>query len=176
MTAASFLLSRIFAVRLELQKLSRSTAKVCTEGLGNAHFLAVGNNISFITLVLSSPGHAVCGPGNESCEPSVGEARAKIERILNSAWLTPYSIVSLEKLDGRGLRRRVEKYMKCGFFYIELFRRQAALPKIFVPSCITIRWKSTRPQRKQQSRVGYFLNKRSETGARAALSRSNWDG
>ena len=58
--------------------------------------------ISFITLALSSPGHAICGRGDKSCEPSADEVRAKIVQLLNSAFLTPYSIVSLEKFDGRG--------------------------------------------------------------------------
>ncbi|MGA9081557.1 MAG: hypothetical protein WCF66_10080 [Pseudolabrys sp.] len=49
-------------------------------------------------------GHATCGPGYESCEPSVDEARAKIEGLLNSAFLTPYSIVSLDKFDGRSVK------------------------------------------------------------------------
>jgi hypothetical protein len=58
--------------------------------------------ISFITLALSSPAHAICAHGNKSCKPSADEVRAKIVRLLNSAFLTPYSIVSLEKFDGRG--------------------------------------------------------------------------
>lgn len=59
--------------------------------------------ISFIALALSSPGHAACGPGHENCEPSIDEARAKIERIVNSALLTPHAIVLLDKLDGRSV-------------------------------------------------------------------------
>ena len=74
--------------------------------------------ISFLTLVLSSPGHAVCGSGNENCEPSVDEARAKIERLLNVAWLTPHSIVSLEKLDGRGLETQGRKIYEMRFFAV----------------------------------------------------------
>jgi hypothetical protein len=74
--------------------------------------------IIFITLVLSSPGHAVCGPGNESCEPSVDEARTKIERLLNSAWLTPHSIVSLEKLDGRSFETLGRKIYEMRFFVV----------------------------------------------------------
>lgn len=65
--------------------------------------------ISFMTLALSSPGHAVCGPGNDGCEPSADEARAKIERLLNSAFVTPYSIVSLDKLDGRSVEAKGRK-------------------------------------------------------------------
>jgi hypothetical protein len=57
--------------------------------------------IGFMTWLLSTPGHAACGPGFESCEPSSDEARAKIERLLNSAFLTPHAIVSWDKLDGR---------------------------------------------------------------------------
>jgi hypothetical protein len=74
--------------------------------------------ISFVTLVLSFPGHAVCGPGNGSCEPSLDEARAKIERLLNSAFLTPYSIASLEKLDGRGLEIQGRKKYEMRFFAV----------------------------------------------------------
>jgi hypothetical protein len=74
--------------------------------------------ISLITLVLSSPGRAVCGPGNEGCEPSVDEARAKIERLLNSAWLTPHSIVSLEKLDGRGFETEGRKIYEMRVFAV----------------------------------------------------------
>ena len=74
--------------------------------------------ISFITLALSFPGQAVCGPGHESCEPSVDEARAKIERLLNLAFLTPYSIISLEKLDGRGLETQGRKKYEMRFFAV----------------------------------------------------------
>ena len=64
--------------------------------------------ISFITLALSSAGHTVCSSG-ESCGPSVDEARAKIERLLDSALLTPHSIVSLDKLDGRSVETQGRK-------------------------------------------------------------------
>ena len=64
--------------------------------------------ISFITLALSSPAHAICGAGNKSCEPSADEVQAKIVRLLNSAFLTPYSIVSLEEFDGRGGGKQYE--------------------------------------------------------------------
>lgn len=57
----------------------------------------------FMMLALSSVGHAACGPGHESCEPSTVEMRAKIEQLLNSAFLTPHTTVSWEKLDGRGV-------------------------------------------------------------------------
>ena len=57
--------------------------------------------IGFMTWLLSSHGHAACGPAYESCEPSSDEARAKIERLLNSAFLTSHAIVSWDKLDGR---------------------------------------------------------------------------
>ena len=71
--------------------------------------------IGFITLALSSPGHATCGLGHESCEPSVDEARAKIEELFNSAFLTPYSIVSLDKLDGRSVETRDRKIYEMRF-------------------------------------------------------------
>ena len=65
--------------------------------------------ISFMTLALSSPGNAVCGPGNDGCEPSADETRTKVERLLNAAFLTPYSIVSLDKLDGRSVETKGRK-------------------------------------------------------------------
>jgi len=74
--------------------------------------------ISFITLALSSPGHAICGPGYESCEPSVDEAGAKIERLLNSAFLTPHSIVSFEKLDGRSVETQGRKIYEMRFLAV----------------------------------------------------------
>jgi hypothetical protein len=57
--------------------------------------------ISFVTLALSCPSHAACGPEYGNCEPSANEVQAKIEQLLNSAYLTPHSIVSLNKFDGR---------------------------------------------------------------------------
>src|SRR5262245_18027150 len=65
--------------------------------------------VSFITFALSSPGHAVCSPGNESCEPSQDDVRAKVEQLFNSAFLTPYSIVSLEKFKAIAIKPQVGK-------------------------------------------------------------------
>src|SRR5262249_10353072 len=74
--------------------------------------------ISFITLALSSPGHAVCGPGNENCEPSQDDVRVKVEQLFNSAFLTPYSIVSLEKFDGHGVETQGRKIYEMRFFAV----------------------------------------------------------
>ncbi len=74
--------------------------------------------IGFVTWALSPPGHAVCGPGYESCEPSIDEARAKIEQLLNSAFLTPHSIGSLEKLDGRGIETEGHKAYEMRVFAV----------------------------------------------------------
>ena len=68
-----------------------------------------------VTLALSSPAHALCGPGNESCEPSADEARAKVEQLLNSAFLTPYSIVRLDNLDARGVETQGRKIYEMRF-------------------------------------------------------------
>jgi hypothetical protein len=65
--------------------------------------------ICFATLALSSPSDAACGPGNESCEPTANEIQAKIEQLLNSAYLTPHSIVSLNKFDGRSFETEGRK-------------------------------------------------------------------
>jgi hypothetical protein len=77
-------------------------------------FLRSAIVISFITLALSSPGHAVCGSG-DSCEPSADEARAKIERLLISAFLTPYAIVSVDKLGGRSVETKGRKMYEMRF-------------------------------------------------------------
>jgi len=74
--------------------------------------------VSFITFALSSPGHAVCSPGNESCEPSQDDVRAKVEQLFNSAFLTPYSIVSLEKFDGHGIETQGRKIYGMRFFAV----------------------------------------------------------
>ena len=81
-------------------------------------FLRAAIISSFITLALSSPGQAACGPGNENCEPTIDEARAKIEQLLNSAFLTPHSIVSFEKLDGRNIDTQDRKIYEMRFFAV----------------------------------------------------------
>src|SRR5215471_18138256 len=58
--------------------------------------------VNLMLLLVSAPGHAACGPGAESCEPSMNDARAKVVRLLDAAYATPHAIVSVEKLDGRG--------------------------------------------------------------------------
>jgi len=46
-----------------------------------------------------------------NCEPSVDDARTKVEQLLNSAFLPPYSLSSLEKLDGRSFETQgLKKY------------------------------------------------------------------
>jgi hypothetical protein len=74
--------------------------------------------VSFMTLALASPGRAACGPGNEGCEPSADEVRAKIERLLDSAWLTPHAIVSLEKFDGRSVETQGRKTYEMRVFVV----------------------------------------------------------
>jgi len=72
--------------------------------------------IIFTTAALSSHGQGACGPGYQSCEPTMDEARAKIERLLNSAYLTPYTINSFEKLDGRRIETQDRKIYEMRFF------------------------------------------------------------
>jgi hypothetical protein len=54
-------------------------------------------------LALSAPGHAECGPGANACEPSMDEARQKVQQLLDAAYVTPHTIASFEKLDGRNI-------------------------------------------------------------------------
>src|SRR6476619_670235 len=63
----------------------------------------------FTTLTFPSPGRAVCSPGDERCGPSQDEFRAKVEQLLNSAFLTPYSIISLETFDARDVGTPAQK-------------------------------------------------------------------
>jgi len=65
--------------------------------------------VSFIMLALSSPSYAACDTGHEGCEPTANEIQAKVEQLLNSAYLTPHSIVSLNKFDGRSFEAEGRK-------------------------------------------------------------------
>ena len=70
----------------------------------------------FTTLTFSSPGRAVCSSGDENCGPSQDEFRAKVEQLLNSAFLTPYSIISLETFDARDVGTPDQKKYEMRFF------------------------------------------------------------
>ena len=81
----------------------------------------IGRSLAIIgvtVLTLSSPGRGACGPGLVSCEPSAEDARAKIERLLDSAFATPHSIVSLEKLDGRRVETPDRKVYELRFWAV----------------------------------------------------------
>jgi len=69
-----------------------------------------------ITIGGSSVSHAACSSGNEGCEPSQNEVRVKVEQLLNSAFLTPYSIISLEKFNGRSFETQDKKKYEIRFF------------------------------------------------------------
>ena len=82
-----------------------------------------------VLTTLSSHLHAACAPGNQICEPSEKEARAKIERLLDSAYLTPHAVVSLKKLDGRSLGTRDRNVYEMRIFrHNGLFRGQTTVP------------------------------------------------
>lgn len=66
-------------------------------------------------VMLASLAHAACGPGDKSCEPAIDDARARIERLLDQAFLPPYALVSLEKLDGRGIETPNKKLYEMRF-------------------------------------------------------------
>jgi hypothetical protein len=70
----------------------------------------------FTASTFSSPGRAVCSSGDESCGPSQDEFRAKVDQLLNSAFLTPYSIISLETFDGRDVGTPAQKKYEMRFF------------------------------------------------------------
>ena len=124
--------------------------------------------IGFIALALSSTGHATCDPGYESCEPSVDETWAKIEGLLNSAFLTPYSIVSLDKFDGRSVETQDRKVYEMRFSAVlnysgdKLRCRKSLCPELHNYLV------EVDEARKKATIAGWlFLNERSEDGARA---------
>ena len=55
----------------------------------------------FVLLALSAPGRTACDPGANTCEPSMEDARQKTQQLLDAAYLTPHTITSFEKLEGR---------------------------------------------------------------------------
>lgn len=54
-------------------------------------------------LAASPAGHAAC---SGDCEPTTDDVRAKVERLLDSAYATPHALVSFERLDSRSLEMR----------------------------------------------------------------------
>lgn len=71
--------------------------------------------IALMMLAISSPGQAACGPGNDGCEPSADETRAKIMQLLDSAFQTPHTIVAVEKRDGRAIETQGRKKYEMRF-------------------------------------------------------------
>ncbi|HET8972352.1 MAG TPA: hypothetical protein VFN63_03610, partial [Pseudolabrys sp.] len=58
--------------------------------------------IAGVALALAFPAHAVCS-GN--CEPSIEVAQAAMQQIFRQTFLSPYTLVSFERLDGRSGER-----------------------------------------------------------------------
>ena len=71
--------------------------------------------IIFMMLVISSSAKAACGAKIDECMPSAGETRAKIEKLLDSALLTPHAIVAVEKRDGREIETQGGKKYEMRF-------------------------------------------------------------
>ena len=53
--------------------------------------------IAGLAIALASPARAAC---TGDCEPTVDAAKATIQQILKSAFLSPFSLVSFEKVEG----------------------------------------------------------------------------
>src|SRR5262249_40440246 len=70
------------------------------------------------SLPLSSSGYAACNIVHGVCEPSVDDGRAKLEQLLNSAFLTPHSLDALEKLDGRSFETQDRKMYEMRFLAV----------------------------------------------------------
>jgi hypothetical protein len=58
--------------------------------------------MAVVALALAVPAHAACS-GN--CEPSVEDARAAMQQIFKETFLSPYTLISFERLDGRSGER-----------------------------------------------------------------------
>jgi hypothetical protein len=71
--------------------------------------------IALMLWVISSSGQAACGPGRDGCAPSADEMRAKIARLLDSAFLTPHTIAAVEKRDGREIEAQGGKKYEMRF-------------------------------------------------------------
>src|SRR5262245_50654930 len=69
-----------------------------------------------IAMGVSSISHAACNSGDEDCEPSKNEIQARVAQLLNSAFLTPHSIISLETFNGRSVEAQGEKKYEMRFF------------------------------------------------------------
>ena len=58
---------------------------------------------TLIMLAFSPAARADCGQGANPCEPSLDDARQKVQRLLDAAYVTPHTITSFEKLEGRNV-------------------------------------------------------------------------
>ena len=58
--------------------------------------------VAAVALALAAPARAACS-GN--CEPSVEDARAAMQQIFKETFLSPYTLMSFERLDGRSGER-----------------------------------------------------------------------
>jgi hypothetical protein len=70
---------------------------------------------TILAVTLSSPARAVCS-GDEDCGPSPDEVRAKVEQLLDSAFVTPHAIISLENFNGRDVGTPGQKKYEMRFF------------------------------------------------------------
>ena len=59
--------------------------------------------IAGVALALAAPARAAC---NGKCEPSVEVAQAAMQQIFRQTFLSPYTLISFEKLDGRSGERQ----------------------------------------------------------------------
>jgi hypothetical protein len=74
--------------------------------------------IGLFILTFYSSGYAACDTDPRTCEPSIDDARIKIQQLLNSAFLTPYSLSEFEKLAGRGFETQGRKMYEMRFFAV----------------------------------------------------------
>lgn len=63
---------------------------------------------TFLLAAFLTPGQAACDRADHRCEPSADDARQKMQRLLDSAYLTPHTIASFEKVEGRTVKTKTD--------------------------------------------------------------------
>lgn len=70
------------------------------------YFRRTATAAAFLLLTLT-PSHAGCDRADHNhCEPSADDARQKMQHLLDTAYVTPHTIASFEKVEGRNVETK----------------------------------------------------------------------
>jgi hypothetical protein len=93
-----------------------------------------------------------------------------VEQLLNSAFLTPYSIISLEKFNGRSVEIGGEKKYEMRFFAtLSYSADKLSCRRDLCPELHNYLLEVDPVKKVQTSRAGSFLSGRTEYGAKAKI-------